>query len=45
MCMCVLVGDALPAAEESVEPPAVEGPLQRAGREELDARTPQIPQL
>lgn len=27
---CALVGNAFPAAEESVEPPAVEGALQRA---------------
>ena len=43
--MFVPVGNALPAAEESVESPAVEGPLQRARREELDTRAPQVPQL
>lgn len=44
-CVVVVVGNAFPAAEESVESLAVEGSLQRAWREELDARAPQIPQL
>lgn len=42
---CVLVGDAFPAAKESLESLTVEGALQRARREELDTGTPQIPQL
>lgn len=40
-----LLGNAFPAAEESMEPSAVEGALQRARWEELDAWAPQIPQL
>lgn len=44
-CVVVVVGNAFPAAEESVESLEVEGSLQRAWREELDARAPQIPQL
>lgn len=43
---CVFpTGHALPAAEESLEPPALEGALQRARRQELDPRPPEVPQL
>lgn len=40
-----VVGNAFSAAEESVEPSAVEGTLQWARREKLDSWAPQIPQL
>ena len=42
---CGCAGEAFPPAEEPLEPPEMEGPLQRAGREELDPRAPQVPQL
>ena len=38
-------GKTVPATQEPMEPPQVERPLQRKGREELDPRPPQVPQL